>query len=277
MRTVPSFVQLVPVKINIDGHEIDAVTCSASCRNLDLYHFTRKESLRSILDNGFLKGMTGERESGHISFTINPNLFYTGGNIRIIFKPSVCQYLKPMAYYEEEKFGEIVEKIIADRREETPKVASRENRPTNQIIAEIGLMPRRYIYECEWYTSRAVVPVNKENVTLISYLIPWTICSKNKYSRCDKQMLPSHSTISYDKGCSMERMIKEISRVRKMIQQHGFKFSVDSSFPFIHDWNDGKIIILDDENLRRLSIGENVIYSDLNEEEATKKFPECRY
>lgn len=228
------------VKRFIDSHEIECEICDSST---DLFHRTMLKSLKNMIEEKVIKP---SKETGVVSLSASSKHTY-GGTVRLKFNRSELESVIPTCYvvadWEDPNYRAYVHK-----RDEMEQRGLSPNRAD----AEMGLTSSIYKRECE-VTCPNPIPLNKAKE--IEYWITARMRLIEESSVSCQNRIPHSVDGSGWSGGTWDDIMDDINQVKALASRAKVPFNVKSCFTQVYlGWN--KYIPLDDDNLERLSRGE---------------------
>ena len=260
-----SQVQLEEVIATVEGDRIRCWICDES----DIVYRREKIDIaEKIVENGYFT------PSDTNVFSVSANPHYTfGGPVRFVFNKNdmVCP-VEPMCYVinpdEEDKYDKLkwekeeyytinYDKFFGDKFVNV----------SNLVDAEYGMTSESYIKECE-HMAHCSVPISK--VKKIEYWIGQTIGIRENVS-CENLGTGYIDASGYMDWDDYKRdvLVGNVGRARRLAQMLGVPFEVDSCFSAIrvgHGMVAGDWAILDEENLRRIAEGKDLIITKIEKD-----------
>lgn len=230
----------------LDGEQVQCTICTDS---EELYHLTSLKGFNGIMQD---KAISPSGYSKSVSLSASTDNTF-GGNIKLTLDAKKLDGLKPMCYYDSNTPAEkAFYKAEEDRREK-----SGYNRSLNDIRAEIEMQPSAYKRECEWL-SRKELGLPTSAIKQIEYFLTPRQEQTNPVRVDCTGHFPHHIELWSD--TQYRTILSEIGRVREIAKRENIPFSVRSCFSYLTS-SFGQYIPLDEENLHRLTLGEEPITS----------------
>lgn len=243
------------VQKTVDSEKIECDICT---NEDELYHLTSVENLQSIVKSRKLE------PSGHsksVSLSANPDHTF-GGRVKLTLDHKKVNTIQPMCYFTHGTPASHAYYKAEGKHKE-------ESRSLDDIRSEVGMQPDVYKNECEWY-SRKPVDIPEDAIKKIEYFITWTTSSQRVDCRGH---IPAHVYLRGDD--EYKELLSQIAKVRETAKKIEVPFQVNSCFPFIKSgWYE--YIKLDEENLARLTRGENPIITHEEPPEECREIRGCR-
>lgn len=231
------------------------VACDIRNDGHELYHHTDLPVAESIVKGGAFIPSKDPHKDGVVNFTVSPD-FHRFGSVRFVLDRSKVK-TTPMCYVtdgESNKLSKVADKIADERRKDDLAGGN-----LWRIQSELGVEPESaYLNECKHFSRE---PVSVKAVKKVEYWAPWKP-EKNYGETIGSNVSPCvASWDSWSTGMPGDAAIQYVKSqaqgAKNLADTLGVPFEAKSCYAYAQIERNG-IVPLDDDNLRRLTSGEEL-------------------